>query len=140
MKYAVITSGGKQYKVQEGEALTLDKLSQKEGEIRFDNVLLMVTDGAVQLGDPYVAGVAVTAKILGEEKGEKIRISKFKSKVRYRRVTGFRSKLTRIQIEQIGPAGAKKADVLPAAAKEEKAAVAKKTVRKAASTSIKKAK
>lgn len=109
MKYAVITSGGKQYKVEEGQTLALDRLSQKDGTIRFDNVLLMVNDNDVQMGTPYVPGLVVTGKILGEEKGEKIRIAKYKSKVRYRRVTGFRASLTRIQIEQIGEARAEKA-------------------------------
>jgi large subunit ribosomal protein L21 len=64
----------------------------------------LATDAGVKIGKPAVSGVTVTAKFLNDLRGEKIRVSKFKSKVRYRRVTGFRAALTKIQIEKISEA------------------------------------
>ncbi len=101
MRYAVITSGGKQYKVSEGETILVDKLPKSKGDIVFDQVFLLRWDDTISMGAPTVAGATVTAKILGDEKGEKLRISKFKSKVRYRRSVGFRARLTRLEIVSI---------------------------------------
>jgi large subunit ribosomal protein L21 len=101
--YAVIKTGGKQYKVSEGEILEIDKLQKNPGEkIEFGEVLLVVKNGEVKIGQPTVPGTKVTAKILEQIKGEKIRIARFKAKVRYRRVKGFRPQLTRVKIEKIG--------------------------------------
>lgn len=100
--YAVIKAGGKQYKVSEGEILQIDKLQKNPGEkIEFDQVLLLVEDGKVQIGQPFLSGVKVTGKIVEQIKGEKIRIARYKAKVRYRRVKGFRPLLTRVKIEKI---------------------------------------
>ncbi len=102
MEYAVIKTSGKQYKVTPGQILTLDNLSLKPGEvISFNDVLLFVSDGQINIGKPTVLGVKVTGKVLASKKGEKIHVSKFKSKVRYRRVMGFRALLTDVQIEKI---------------------------------------
>lgn len=102
MKYAVIKTGGKQYKVSEGDIIEVDRLSlTKDGKVIFDQVLLLATDAGVKIGKPTVNGVTVAAKFLSDLRGEKIRVSKFKSKVRYRRVTGFRAALTKVQIEKI---------------------------------------
>ena len=120
MKYAIIKTGGKQYKVTEGDVLDIDRLPQEEGQVVFDQVLLLVTDSGVKIGKPTVAGEKVEAKVLGSIKGVKVRVSKFKSKVRYRRVSGFRASLTKVQIEKIGDAEAK----------TEKKAVSKKVVAK----------
>jgi len=99
MKYAVITSGGKQYKVTQGQVLELDKLTAEPGaEYKFDNVLLLVDGEKVEIGAPYLKNVAVTAKILEQTKGDKVRVAKFKAKARYRRVQGFRSLLTKVEI------------------------------------------
>ncbi|MBI4999774.1 50S ribosomal protein L21 [Candidatus Gottesmanbacteria bacterium] len=90
--YAVIKTGGKQYKVFEGEILEIDKLQKNPGEqIEFGEVLLVVKNGEVKIGQPTVPGTKVTAKILEQIKGKKIRIARFKAKVRYRRVKGFRA-------------------------------------------------
>jgi large subunit ribosomal protein L21 len=102
MKYAIIKTGGKQYKVAEGDVIEVDKLPEKDGKIVFEEVLLLVTDNGVKVGKPTISGEKVEGKILGNFKGTKIRVSKFKSKVRYRRVSGFRASLTKVQIEKIG--------------------------------------
>jgi large subunit ribosomal protein L21 len=115
MKYAVLASGGKQYKVSEGTVVELEKLKVAEGDqVTFDNVLLFVEDGIVTVGQPNVPGVAVTAKVLGQIKARKIRVAKFKAKAKYRKVHGHRQHLTKVQIETIGKKSAKKAESKPA--------------------------
>ena len=99
--FAVIRTGGKQYKVSEGETILVDKLPQATGDFVFDQVYMLRWDDVIEIGKPAVSGVSVTAKVLGDEKGEKLRISKFKSKVRYRRSVGFRAQLTRLEIISI---------------------------------------
>jgi large subunit ribosomal protein L21 len=101
MKYAVIKTGGKQYRVSEGDILEVDKLDVKDDLVVFDNVLLLVSDENIQIGKPFIEDAKVKAKLLEQKKGDKIRVAKFKSKVRYRRVTGFRAMLSKIQIENI---------------------------------------
>jgi large subunit ribosomal protein L21 len=101
MTYAIIKIAGKQYRVREGERLLVDRLQQDEGATFAPTVLLVGGDGAPQL-DP--GDGAVTAKVLGETKGPKIRIGKYKKRTGYRRHTGFRASLTQIQIESIGAA------------------------------------
>lgn len=102
MNFAVIKASGKQYKVSPGLILEVDKIEGKAGDkVSFDEVLLVGNDEAVTVGTPLVTGSAVTAKIVDQVKGEKIRVAKFKAKARYHRVTGFRSMLTKIQIEDI---------------------------------------
>lgn len=102
MEYAVIRTGGKQYRVSPGDIIEIDKLPiKKEQSVTFDDVLLSVSDGKIKIGTPVVSDIKVKAKVLDQVKGEKIRVAKFKSKVRYRRVMGFRAHLTRIQIEKI---------------------------------------
>ncbi|OGY09664.1 MAG: 50S ribosomal protein L21 [Candidatus Blackburnbacteria bacterium RIFCSPHIGHO2_01_FULL_43_15b] len=101
-RYAVIQAGGHQYQVNEGDELLLDKLSAGVGEaIEFDHVVLVSNDGEVSLGNPFVIGAKVKAQVLGEEKGEKIRVAKYKAKSRYRKVNGFRAQLTRVKVENI---------------------------------------
>lgn len=100
MKYVVFRSGGKQYKVSEGDTLDIE-VPLKNKEVAFDDVLLYSSDGNYKVGNPKVEGVSVKAIYLGEQKGEKIRVSKFKSKVRFRRVTGHRAKFSRVKIEKI---------------------------------------
>lgn len=102
MKYAVLKSGGKQYKVKEGDTIIVDKVnSDKNKEVAFENVLLLVSDSGVKLGNPTISGVKVKGKIVEDFKGEKVRVAKFKSKVRYRRVIGFRPMLSKVKIEKI---------------------------------------
>src|SRR5262245_22625030 len=99
MTYAIIKVAGKQYRVREGERLLVDRLGQDEGSTFAPTVLLVGGDGEPQLepGDGIV-----TAKVLGETKGPKIRIGKYKKRTGYRRHTGFRASLTQIEIESIG--------------------------------------
>jgi large subunit ribosomal protein L21 len=99
MTYAIIKVAGKQYRVREGERLLVDRLTQDEGATFAPTVLLVGGDGAPQL-EPE-DGV-VTAKVLGETKGPKVRIGKYKKRTGYKRHTGFRASLTQIQIESIG--------------------------------------
>jgi large subunit ribosomal protein L21 len=103
MKYAVIRTGGKQYKVTEGQILEVEHLeATPDSAVTFSDVLLVAGEESPVIGSPLIAGVTVTGKVLGDVKGEKIRVSKYKAKVRYRRVTGHRQLLTRVQIDKIG--------------------------------------
>lgn len=106
MTYAIIKLGGKQYRVQEGEKLLVDRLKTDEGKT-FSPDLLFVPDGDG-------SGVTVTARVVGHVKGDKIRIGKYKKRTGYKRHTGFRASLTQIQIEAIGAGAA--ASRKPAAA------------------------
>jgi len=99
MTYAIIKVAGKQYRVREGERLLVDRLHQDEGATFAPTVLLVGGDGAAKL-DP--GDGVVTAKVLGDTKGPKIRIGKYKKRTGYKRHTGFRASLTQIQIESIG--------------------------------------
>lgn len=106
MEYAVFASGGKQYKVSVGDVVELEKLEGNDGDsIIFDQVLLHVVDDSIVVGQPVVTGATVVAKILGQIKGEKIRVAKFKAKARYRKVYGHRQHLTRVQVEKISVKG-----------------------------------
>lgn len=100
MNYAVFRSGGKQYKVSKGSIIEVDRLNVVGKEIIFDDVLLWVSNNETKIGTPKLK-VKIKAKVLGQIKGDKIRVAKFKAKVRYRRVMGFRPYLTRLQIEDI---------------------------------------
>ena len=117
MSYAIITVGGKQYRVQEGERLLVDRIPVEDGGTFTPGVLLVGGDGEAQL-DP--AGVVVTAKVLGQQRGPKIRIGKYKKRTGYRRHTGFRAALTQIEIESIG-GGKGRAAAAPKTAAEPKA-------------------
>jgi large subunit ribosomal protein L21 len=119
MSYAVIHVGGKQYRVQEGERLLVDRLKTDEGKTFNPRVLLVGGDGKTDL----TPTLTVTARVVGHVLGEKIRIGKYKKRTGYRKHTGFRSSLTQIEIESIG-AGSRKAAAKPKA--EPKAAVAEK--------------
>ena len=98
MKYAVIKTQGKQYKVKEGDLVTVDNV--QDGKLNIE-VLLLVSEKTVKIGKPVVSGAKIKAKVLKNFKGEKIRVAKFKAKSRYRRVVGFRPSLTQIKIEKI---------------------------------------
>ena len=111
MSYAIITLGGKQYRVREGERLLVDKLSTDEGSTFEPRVLLVGGDGTTDLSPT----TTVTARVVGHQLGEKIRIGKYKKRTGYRKHNGYRSRLTQIQIESIGgtakkAAAAKKAE------------------------------
>jgi large subunit ribosomal protein L21 len=102
MKYAVIKLQGKQYKLTEGEQLTVDLLDVEDGKtFDVDEVLLVVEDGKENIGTPLVKGAKVTLKALESGKGEKIRVFKYKSKSKYRKTIGHRQKQTTVQVEKI---------------------------------------
>ena len=99
MSYAIISVGGKQYRVHEGERLTVDRLAHGEGKTFNPTVLLVGGDGDTRIAP---TDVTVTARVVADTLGEKIRIGKYKAKVGYRKHTGFRASLTEIEIESIG--------------------------------------
>jgi large subunit ribosomal protein L21 len=126
MNYAIISLGGKQYVVKEGESLLVDRLDREEGKTFQPDVLFLGGDGAGRLAPR----VSVTAKVVGHERGPKIRIGKYKPKSGYKRHNGFRSSLTRIEVTGIGGKQAAAKAEAPAAPKE-KAPPAPKAAEKA---------
>jgi large subunit ribosomal protein L21 len=104
--YAVVTTGGKQYRVEPGTTLSVEKLTVEPGvTVTFDRVLLIGDGDETTVGTPTVAGASVSGTVLGEERGPKIVIFKFKQKVKYRRHTGHRQHLTRVRIDEITASG-----------------------------------
>lgn len=100
--YAIVQTGGKQYKVSEGDTLFIEKLEAEAGaEVSFDQVLLVSKDGKVVVGSPVVAGASVTATVLKNGKAKKILVFKYKSKKNYRRKAGHRQPYTQVQIAKI---------------------------------------
>ncbi|MGE4588342.1 MAG: 50S ribosomal protein L21 [Acidaminococcaceae bacterium] len=100
--YAIIQTGGKQYRVSEGDVLSVEKLSVAEGEeVVFDQVLTVVADGDVKIGKPILEGAKVTAKVVEHGKGEKILVFKYKAKSNYRKRQGHRQPYTKVEISKI---------------------------------------
>jgi large subunit ribosomal protein L21 len=128
MSYAIITVGGKQYRVQEGERLLVDRLKTDAGQTFTPRVLLVGGNGTTDLSP----STTVTARVVSHELGDKVRIGKYRRRTGYRRHNGFRASLTQIEIESIG-AGAKKAAAKPKAdAAEQPAAEGKPTAARTA--------
>jgi len=102
LTYAIVETGGKQYRVQEGDTLRVEKLTAGEGEtVVFDKVLAISRDGKVTVGTPYIEGAKVTAKVAAHGKGPKIIVFKYHNKTNYRRKTGHRQPFTAVTIESI---------------------------------------
>ena len=100
--YAVIVTGGKQYRVSEGETLRVELLTaDADSEISFDNVLMVGEGEQVKIGAPYVSGASVTATVKAHGKGDKVMIQKFKRRQGYRRLKGHRQPYTELQITSI---------------------------------------
>ena len=100
--YAIIATGGKQYRVSEGDVIYIEKIdAQVDSTVSFD-VLLMGNDGDVKIGTPVVGGVKVEGKVVGQIRGEKIVVYKYKSKKNYRRKQGHRQPYTKVEITKIG--------------------------------------
>ena len=100
--YAIIQTGGKQYRVSEGDVVSIEKLTAAEGEeVVFDQVLTVVSDSDIKIGKPVVEGAKVTAKVVEHGKGKKILVFKYKAKSNYRRRQGHRQPFTKIVIEKI---------------------------------------
>jgi large subunit ribosomal protein L21 len=116
MAYAIISLGGKQYRVQEGERLLVDRLPTEEGKTFHPEVLMLGGDGKFELAPKS----QVTVRVVGSALGEKIRIGKYRPKSGYRRHTGFRAKLSQIEIESIGGAAKRSAPAKKEAAEPAK--------------------
>lgn len=100
--YAIIATGGKQYRVSEGDVIYIEKIdTQVDSTVSFD-VLLVGNDGDVKIGTPVVEGVKVEGKVVGQIRGEKIVVYKYKSKKNYRRKQGHRQPYTKVEITKIG--------------------------------------
>ena len=100
--YAVIATGGKQYRVAQGDVIQIEKLDAEEGaSIDFDNVLMVGEGEDVKIGAPYVEGSKVTATVTSQMRGEKIEIMKFRRRKHHQKKTGHRQYLTQIEIKEI---------------------------------------
>ena len=100
--YAIIATGGKQYRVSEGDVIYIEKIdAQVDSTVSFD-VLLVGNDGDVKIGTPVVEGVKAEGKVVGQIRGEKIIVFKYKSKKNYRRKQGHRQPYTKVKITKIG--------------------------------------
>jgi large subunit ribosomal protein L21 len=100
--YAVVETGGKQYRVEEGGTLKVERLAAEPGKpITLDRVLLVADGTSTHVGAPIVQGAKVTAMVLGHGKDRKVLVMKYKSKVHYRRKRGHRQHYTRLRIEKI---------------------------------------
>ena len=122
--YAIISLGGKQYRVREGEKLLVDRVKTEEGKTFHPDILFAGGEGKAD----FKPKIQVTAKVLGHVKGDKIRIGKYRKRTGYRRHNGYRSSLTQIEITAIG---AKKAASSAAKKTESKPKAASTTTKKA---------
>src|SRR3989338_3480351 len=101
-KLAVIKTGGKQYKVSEGDKIRVEKLFKKEGSmVSFPEILLYVDGGNVDVGTPVVSGASVEGKVLGECKSDKVTVFKYKKRKRYSKKKGHRQQYTQVEITTI---------------------------------------
>ncbi len=100
---AVIKTGGKQYLVAPGDKIKVEKLTASEkGDVVFDEVLLIEKNSKVELGDPFIKGVPVLAKVIKDGKAKKLIVFKYHSKTRYRKKQGHRQPFTEVEITKIG--------------------------------------
>ena len=99
--YAIIATGGKQYKVSEGDIINVEKLGVEAGEtVTFDQVLA-VSDNEMKVGSPFVAGASVTASVVENGRGKKVIVYKYKRKTGYHKKNGHRQQYTQVKIEKI---------------------------------------
>src|SRR6185503_322208 len=115
MTYAIVKLGGKQYRVQEGEHLVVDRLAVDESKTFHPEVLLVGGDGKAELSPK---GVQVTAKVVGHELGDKIVIGKHRRRTGYQRRNGFRARLSRVEIQTIGKKATRSSAAKPEATAE----------------------
>ncbi|MGC9968806.1 MAG: 50S ribosomal protein L21 [Minisyncoccia bacterium] len=99
--FAIIETGGKQYKVSSGERLKVEKLAAPDGAVVFDKVLLRSVADRVEIGAPYLAGATVGAKLVSEGRGKKVIVFKYHSKTRQRKKKGHRQEYSEVEIANI---------------------------------------
>lgn len=106
MRYAIIRTGGKQYRVREGDRLAVERLDRPEGgEVEFGDVLLVADGEAIRVGDPTVEGASVAARVDAHERAPKVTVFKYKNKTRRRTLRGHRQHRTRVTITGISAGG-----------------------------------
>lgn len=100
--YAILETGGKQYRVSEGDVITVEKIPGEAGDaVEFDKVLLISNDGDVKVGSPYIDGAKISGEIVETGKGKKVIVFKYKSKKDYRRKQGHRQPFTSVEITSL---------------------------------------
>jgi len=100
--YAILETGGKQYKVSEGDVIFIEKLNLQDGDpVKFDKILAVSNEGEVNVGTPLLDGAAVEATVVKSGKGKKIRVFKYKPKKGYHKMQGHRQAYTKVQIDKI---------------------------------------
>ena len=100
--YAIVESGGRQYRAEEGNTFSVEKLPYQVGDqVELNNVLLIAAGGSFQVGQPTVAGAAVKATVVEQYRGKKILVWKYHAKLRYRRRRGHRQDYTRLRVDTI---------------------------------------
>lgn len=99
--YAIIETGGKQYRVEEGDELDVELLHKEGGEVTFEKVLLLSDGKEPKLGLPHLEGCSVLAEVIGNAKGPKVIAFKYKRRTNYRRTVGHRQKYSRVKIKKI---------------------------------------
>ena len=100
--YAIIESGGKQFKVSPGDVITVEKLGHESGSAyTFENVLAVSNEGSLTVGAPYIKGAGVTASVLGDGRAKKVIVYKFKAKKGFHKKKGHRQPFTKLKIENI---------------------------------------
>ena len=100
--YAIVQTGGHQYRVAPGDTIEVEKLDAEKGsDVELSEVLMVSNGDGVKIGTPFVKGAKVLARVIGQGRGEKIIVFKFKAKKRYRRKTGHRQSITTLAIKEI---------------------------------------
>jgi len=131
MRYAIIESGGKQYRAVEGETVEVDRLELEVGKkVELKGVLLVADGENVLVGAPLISGASISATVVAQDKGPKITVFKYKPKIRYRVKTGHRQQITRLQIDSIEAKGIAKAAAKEAPKAETKSAAPKAAARR----------
>jgi large subunit ribosomal protein L21 len=138
--YAIIQTGGKQYRVKEGDIFSVEKLTKEAGQtITFDSVLAIEDGGKVQLGKPTIGGASVSVQVLDQYKDDKVIIFKKKRRHNYRRKRGHRQELTMVKVFDISASGGPKKSAPEYKARNKRPAAAKKPAAKKTAAKGKKA-
>ena len=99
--FAIIKTGGKQYKVVAGQTLKVEKLVHEGNKISFPEVLMLADDNGITLGSPFIKGATVEAEVLRDAKAKKVTVVKYKAKIRYKRTRGHRQQFTEVKVTKI---------------------------------------